>query len=52
MVPHLPTILPRVTGAWALLRHPAAMLTGCRERGETAWRARGRTPGSTLPLFL
>jgi hypothetical protein len=33
MVPSLTTILPRLTGEWATLPHPAAMRAGCREMG-------------------
>ena len=52
MVPHSTTILPRVTGEWARLLPPAAILTRCREIGSTAWRDRVRTPVTTGQLFL
>jgi hypothetical protein len=52
MVPHRTTILPRLTGEWAMLRQPDAMLTVCREIGYTAWRGRLLTPGTTMHLFL
>jgi hypothetical protein len=52
MVPHITTILPRLTGEWAMLRHPDAMLTVCREIGYPAWRDRLLIPVTTLQLFL
>ena len=52
MVPNITTILQRFTGEWAMLLHPAAILTRCREIGYTAWRARVLTPVTTVPLFL
>jgi hypothetical protein len=52
MVPNITTILPRFTGAWAMLRPPDAMLTVCREIGSTAWRDRLLTPVTTMPLCL
>jgi hypothetical protein len=52
MVPPITTILPRLTGEWATLRQPAAMLAACHEIGYTAWRDRLLTPVTTVPLFL
>jgi hypothetical protein len=52
MGPHITTLLPRVTGEWALLRQPEAIPAGCRELGYTAWRDRLLTPVTTMPLFL
>jgi hypothetical protein len=52
MVPTITTILPRLTGEWAMLLQPEAILTVCREIGYTAWRDRLLTPVTTLQLFL
>jgi hypothetical protein len=52
MVPHITTILQRLTSAWATLRPPDAVLALCSEIGYTAWRDRVRTPVTTVPLFL
>jgi hypothetical protein len=52
MVPHMTTILQRLTGEWTMLLPPEAMLTVCRERGSTAWRDRVLTPVTTMPRFL
>jgi hypothetical protein len=52
MVPNITTILPRFPGEWAMLRHPDALLAGCRELGYPAWRDRGLTPATTMQLFL
>jgi hypothetical protein len=49
MVPTLPTLLPRFTGEWATRRQPDAILAGCRELGDTAWRERVLTPVTTMP---
>jgi hypothetical protein len=51
MVPHITTILPRLTGEWAMRLPPDAMLTVCREIGYTAWRDRVLTPVTTMQLF-
>jgi hypothetical protein len=51
MVPHLTTILPRVTGEWAMRLPPEAILTGCHAIGSTAWRDRVLTPVTTVPRF-
>jgi hypothetical protein len=52
MVPTSTTILPRFTGAWAMLRQPEAILTVGRELGYTAWRDRLLTPVTTVPRCL
>jgi Transposase DDE domain len=52
MVPNITTILQRLTGEWAMLLQPEAILTVCREIGYTAWRDRLLTPVTTLQLFL
>ncbi len=52
MVPHSTAILPRLTGEWAMLLQPDAILALCREIGYTAWRDRVLTPVTTMPLFL
>jgi hypothetical protein len=51
MVPHLTTMLPRVTGAWALRLPPDAILAVGRAIGVTAWRDRRLTPVTTMPRF-
>jgi hypothetical protein len=52
MVPNMTTILQRFTGEWAILLHPEAILTVCREIGYTTWRDRVLTPVTTTQLFL
>jgi Transposase DDE domain len=52
MVPSITTILQRLTGEWATLLQPDAILTVCREIGYTAWRDRVLTPVTTMQLFL
>jgi hypothetical protein len=52
MVPTLTTLLPRFTGEWAVRLPPEAMLTGCRESGDTAWRDRVLTPVTTIQVCL
>jgi hypothetical protein len=52
MVPSLTTILQRLTGEWATLLQPDAILAVCREIGYTAWRDRLLTPVTTVQLFL
>ena len=52
MVPNITTILQRVTGEWAMLLQPEAILTVCRELGYTAWPDRMLTPVTTMQLFL
>jgi hypothetical protein len=52
MVPNITTIRQRLTGEWAALRPPDAILTVCREIGYTAWRDRVLTPVTTVQLFL
>jgi hypothetical protein len=41
-----------VTGEWATLLQPDAILTVCQEIGYTAWRDRVLTPVPTMQLFL
>jgi hypothetical protein len=52
MVPRITTILQRFPTEWATRLPPEAMLTVCREIGDTAWRDRGLTPVTTMPRFL
>jgi hypothetical protein len=52
MVPNITAILQRLTGEWATLLQPEAILTICREIGYTAWRDRVLTPVTTVQLFL
>ena len=52
MVPTITTILQRVTGEWAMLLQPDAILTVCREIGYPAWRDRLLIPVTTLQLSL
>jgi hypothetical protein len=52
MVPSLTTILQRLTGEWAALLQPEAILTVCREIGYTAWRDRVLTLVTTMQVFL
>jgi len=52
MVPHITAILQRLTGEWAMLLQPDAILALCREIGYTAWRDRVLTPVTTMQLFL
>jgi hypothetical protein len=47
MVPSLTTILQRLTGEWAALLQPEAILAVCGEIGCTAWRDRVLTPVTT-----
>ena len=51
MVPNLTAILQRLTGEWATLLQPDAMLALCRELEYTAWRDRVLTPVTTMQLF-
>src|SRR5919109_4662724 len=52
MVPSIATILQRLTGEWATLLQPGAILAVCGEIGYTAWRDRVLTPVTTVQLFL
>jgi len=52
MVPNITAILQRLTGEWAALLQPAAILAVCREMGYTAWCDRMLTPVTTMQLFL
>ena len=52
MVPNLTAILQRLTGEWATLLQPDAILALCREIEYTAWRDRVLTPVTTMQLFL
>jgi hypothetical protein len=52
MVPSLTTILQRLTGEWAMLLQPDAILAVCSEIEYTAWRDRVLTPVTTIQLFL
>jgi hypothetical protein len=52
MVPNITAILQRLTGEWAMLLQPEAVLPVCREIGYTAWRDRLLPPVTTRQLFL
>jgi hypothetical protein len=52
MVSNITAILQRLTGEWAVLLQPDAILTVCSEIGYTGWRDRVLTPVTTLQLFL
>ena len=52
MVPSITTILQGLTGEWATLLQPDAILAVCREMGYTRWRDRVLTPVTTIQLFL
>src|SRR3989442_7263936 len=52
MVPSITTILQRLTGEWATLLQPDAILAVCSEIEYTAWRDRVLTPVTTIQLFL
>jgi hypothetical protein len=52
MVPSITAILQRLTGEWATLLQPDAILTVCREIGDPGWRDRVLTPVTTIQLFL
>ncbi len=52
MVPNITAILQRLTGEWATLLQPDAILALCSELGYTAWRDRVLTPVTTMQLFL
>jgi hypothetical protein len=52
MVPHITAILPRLTGEWAALLRPDAILAACAEVGYTGWRDRVLTPVTTMQRFL
>src|SRR5215510_14600435 len=52
MVPSITTILQGLTGEWATLLQPDAILAVCREIGYTRWRDRVLTPVTTIQLFL
>jgi hypothetical protein len=52
MVPGITTILQQLTGEWAALLQPDAILAVCGEIGYTGWRDRVLTPVTTIHLFL
>ena len=52
MVPNITAILQRLTGEWAALLKPDAILAACGEVGYTGWRDRVLTPVTTVHLFL
>jgi hypothetical protein len=52
MVPNITVILQRLTGEWAALLQPDAILAACGEVGYTGWRDRVLTPVTTVHLFL
>jgi hypothetical protein len=52
MVPNITAMLQRLTGEWAALLQPEAILAVCREVGYTGWRDRVLTPVTTVQLFL
>jgi hypothetical protein len=52
MVPNITAMLQRLTGEWAALLHPGAILAACGEVGYTGWRDRLLTPVAPVPRFL
>jgi Transposase DDE domain len=52
MVPNITAILQRLTGEWAALLQPDAILAACSEVGYTGWRDRVLTPVTTVHIFL
>jgi hypothetical protein len=52
MVPNVTALLQRFTTEWTALLQPDAILTACREVGDTTWRDRRLTPVTTIQLFL
>src|SRR5918999_6555857 len=52
MVPRISAILQQLTGEWAALLQPEAILAVCGEIGYTGWRDRVLTPVTTIQLFL
>jgi hypothetical protein len=52
MVPNTTAILQHLTGEWAALLQPEAILAACGEVGYTGWRDRLLTPVTTMQLFL
>jgi hypothetical protein len=52
MVPSSTAILQRLTGEWAALLQPDAILAVCSEMGYRRWRDRVLTPVTTMQLFL
>ena len=52
MVPNITAILQRLTGEWAALLQPDAILAVCGEVDYTGWRDRVLTPVTTMQLFL
>jgi hypothetical protein len=48
MVPNITAILQRLTGEWAALLQPEAILAACGEVGYTGWRDRVLTPATTV----
>jgi hypothetical protein len=52
MVSNITAILQRLTGEWATLLQPDAILTMCSEIEYTGWRDRVLTPVTTIQLFL
>jgi len=51
MVPSLTTIRQRLTGEWAMLRQPDAILAACGELGDTGWRGCPLTPVTAVQAF-
>jgi hypothetical protein len=52
MVSNITAILQRLTGEWAALLQPDAILAACGEVGYTGWRDRMLTPVTTVqPTF-
>jgi hypothetical protein len=52
MVPNITAMLQRLTGEWAALLQPGAILAACGEVGYTGWRDRLLTPVTPAPRFL
>jgi hypothetical protein len=52
MVPSITTTLQRLTGEWAMLLQPDAILAACGEIGYTGWGGSVLTPVTTVQAFL
>jgi hypothetical protein len=52
MVARVTAVLSRFNTAWATQVPPEAIIGACEAAGYPAWRDRGRTPVTTIPLLL
>jgi hypothetical protein len=50
--PNITAILQRLTGEWAALLQPDAILAARGEVGYTRWHGHGFTPVTTMQIFL